>query len=323
MQGLVTVVIPCFNYARYLEQCVRSVVQQSHQRWECIIVDDGSTDDTPQVCARLAATDSRITFVRQTNRGLSAARNTGIRRARGDFVQLLDADDILEADKLKVQVEFLKTHPDTDIVLGEAAFFDANAPTHLRPRRRDGGIGTTRKVNGNGPAVLSALVSENICVVHAALLRRTVFDAVGLFDEALHAHEDWDFWLRCAVQGQRFSYVATGADRALVREHGTNMSWRRSLMFRTAISVRERVHLQLPDGLRMENARCVVELKSCLGVELLRAGEWRAGWKLYAEASRSAQRSPKTRLRLILLLPGAREAARLSRKMFSSNARRR
>jgi hypothetical protein len=178
-------------------------------------------------------------------------------------------------------------------------------------------------VNGNGPAVLSALVSENICVVHAALLRRTVFDAVGLFDEGLHAHEDWDFWLRCAVQGQRFSYVSMGADRALVREHGTNMSWGRSLMYRTAISVRERVHLQLPDGLRMENARCVVELKSCLGIELLRAGEWRAGWKLYAEASRSAHRSPKTLLRLVLLVPGAREAARLSRKMFSSDGRSR
>src|SRR6266513_1317656 len=124
MSKVVSIIVPCFNYARYLKECMESLVKQSYQRWECIIVDDGSTDSTPEVCARLSRWESRVTFLRHNNRGLSAARNAGIRQARGEFVQLLDADDLLEPDKLKVQVEFLDAHPDIDIALGEAAFFE-------------------------------------------------------------------------------------------------------------------------------------------------------------------------------------------------------
>ena len=107
MSSLVSVVVPCFNYGRFLDECITSLAQQSHKAWECIIVDDGSTDDTPEVCARLARSDPRIRFFRQHNGGLSAARNAGIRQARGVMIQMLDADDCLQPRKIGNQAAFL------------------------------------------------------------------------------------------------------------------------------------------------------------------------------------------------------------------------
>jgi glycosyltransferase involved in cell wall biosynthesis len=318
MRDLVSVIVPCFNYARYLDQCIDSVIRQSHQRWECIIVDDGSTDETADVCTRLAKMDSRVTFVRQNNRGLGAARNAGVRQANGEFVQLLDADDLLEPEKLKVQVAFLGAHPDTDVVLGEGAFFDDGFPRDIYPRTPDGIVAMTRRVLGEGTPILAALVEGNVGVVHAALVRSSVFQSVGLFDEILRAHEDWDFWFRCARKGHRFAYLSVEGDRALVRQHGSNMSRAKELMLRTAITVRERVHAELPNHLRAKNGERICDLKSALAIELVGAGKAREGWTLYGEALRSAHRKSKALLRPLLLVPGVGKAARLSRRVLSS-----
>jgi glycosyltransferase involved in cell wall biosynthesis len=312
MGGLVSVVVPCFNYGRFLSDSVRSLALQSYGKWECIIVDDGSTDDTPLVGARLSEADSRVTCVRQTNAGLSAARNAGIRLARGEFVQLLDADDVLEPEKLRVQVEFLEQRPEIDIAVGDAAFFDHGASTDVRPRP------SQRPADGQEDGVLGALVSENICVIHAALVRRSVFDSVGLFDESLPAHEDWDFWVRCAARGHRFGFVSLGKDRALVRQHGENMSASKDLMFRTAVSVRERMHPWLPAHLASENGQRLSELKWRFGLDLVRAGRLKEGWKLYREGLHSARRKCSVLLRLLLLVPGVPAAMRLNRRIFHS-----
>jgi glycosyltransferase involved in cell wall biosynthesis len=317
--ALVTVIVPCFNYGRYLEQCVGSLVGQSHAEWECIIVDDGSTDDTAKISARLAAEDPRVSLVRQENRGPNAARNVGIQRARGDLVQFLDADDILEPDKLKVQVRHLAAHDDIDIVLGDAAFFEDAASLRLGLRRWGGGIGgAPRRIEGNSEAVLEAFVSENICVIHAALLRRRVFARAGLLDETLRGHEDWEFWLRCALIGCRFSFVAAGNDRALVREHPTNTSGQSELMLRTAITVRERFDRHLPPAMKALNCGRLLDLKSRLGIELVRLGRTREGWALYKEALRTAPRRGRMLLRAILLVPGAAALLRLLRNLRPS-----
>ena len=314
MPRLVSVVVPCFNYGRYLNDCVASLTSQSYANWECIIVDDGSTDDTADVCARLRETDPRVKYVRQENSGLSAARNAGIRLTQGEFVQLLDADDLLETNKLKVQAEFLEQHRDTDIVVGDTAFFSASLSLGVRE-------GSRRVLNAShiprGPnGVLGALVRENICAVNAALVRRSVFDSVGLFNESLRAHEDWEFWLRCATRGQRFAFISAGGDCAMVRNHGSNMSTRRDLMLNTAISVREHMASLLPDHLAADNAERLSELKWRFGIDLIRAGRPEEGWKLYRDGLRSARRKPSVLLRLFLLVPGVAAAARFNRRIF-------
>ncbi|MBE9475318.1 MAG: glycosyltransferase family 2 protein, partial [Chloroflexi bacterium] len=110
MMPEISVLIPCYNYGHYLEYALESVTSQSYQNWEAIVIDDGSTDDTPQVTTQFD--DPRIRYIYQDNRGLSAARNTGLRSAQADLIALLDADDIWQAEYLAKMVTKLKMHPD-------------------------------------------------------------------------------------------------------------------------------------------------------------------------------------------------------------------
>ena len=305
--GLVSVVVPCFNYARYLDQCVASLTRQTFQRWECIIVDDGSSDETPDVCARLSAAEPRVRFVRQSNAGLSAARNTGVREARGEFVQFLDADDLLEEGKLKVQVALLERQAGVDLIVGPSAFFGREAESSVWPHAL---------LTEDADDVLSALVGENRFPVNAVLLRRSALDAVGGFDESLAAHEDWDLWLRCAIRGRVFAFASSERARALVRKHDANMSKAAELMWRTTITVRERIHPYLPAPLQRANERRLAEAKWRLGLWLMREGPLNQGWKLYWDGVQGADRKSDALIRLPLALPFVPNILALGRKLM-------
>lgn len=315
MAALVSVIVPCFNHGRYLAECVDSLAQQSYGDWECIIVDDGSSDNTAAVCARLA-TEPRVRVARQVNRGLSAARNTGINLARGSIVQFLDADDLLEPNKIATQIEVLRSDPRIDIVFGPAGFFGPDLGGQPRPRRRDGASGITARVHGEGEEIIPILVRGNIGVVNAALVRRRVFDTVGRFDEELRSHEDWEFWLRCAISGCRFAFVAGQGARALVREHRFSMSRAREPMLQTAILIRERLDGQLPERLRAANAARLAVARAALGVDLIRQGRKKEGWALYTGALSSARDKVRPAVQLIRLLPGVTTTARLVRSGY-------
>jgi glycosyltransferase involved in cell wall biosynthesis len=207
---LVSAIIPTYNYAHFVGRAVSSVLAQTYADLECIVVDDGSTDDTEQVVATFGAA---VQLVRQRNQGLSAARNTGIRAARGRYIAFLDADDAWHADKVSQQVALLDSHPDTAVVgcgvrhvsadgetLDERAF-DAQA-SDLRTQLRRIAV-RDFWVGGSGSG---------------ALMRRDVFDEVGLFDTSLKAAEDWDMWLRLAAR-----YTIRNVQAALVSicRHGT------------------------------------------------------------------------------------------------------
>jgi glycosyltransferase involved in cell wall biosynthesis len=285
-----------------------------------MVIDDGSTDDTPQVCADLRRSEPRVAYFRQENRGLSGARNTGIRRANGEFMQFLDADDLIEPDKLRVQVTFLNDHPATDVVVGPAAFFPSDQPDRLTPWAYRIGMD-----GGRDPAqdaVLGALLDENISVVHAALVRRTVFDAVGPFEESLSAHEDWHFWIRCVLAGRKFSFLAAARDRALVRQHGANMSRATPLMLRSRIAVRQMVNAALPERLRADNEERLAELKWRYGLDRICRGELREGWRLYSEGLRATRYKSRALSRLLLVIPGVPAAAQLWRSSFAARSER-
>jgi glycosyltransferase involved in cell wall biosynthesis len=309
---LVSVIVPTYNYARYLPECIASLSRQSHGHWECIIVDDGSTDETPTLCARLAQANNRIRVVRQKNRGLSAARNTGIRHAQGQVLQFLDADDLLEDNKLASQIAVLDRRPEVDVVVGPAAFFSGPSLAKTRPWVGEAPLHVLASDVLETRAF--AVVFGNICVVHAALVRRPVVDTVGFFDETLQAHEDWDFWLRCALAGKRFLVHNGTGDRALVREHGQNMSSSRDKMIRTAILVRERLAMRLPPALQVLNAERMAEVKWRYGLELIRAGRAEEGWSLYRAGLWTSRRKIYALSRLLSLVPGLSLAARRARE---------
>ncbi|MFQ3663766.1 MAG: glycosyltransferase, partial [Chloroflexaceae bacterium] len=187
-------IIPAYNSAAYIGQAVESVLAQTYATIEVIVVDDGSTDATEAV---LAPYRSRITCLRQTNRGPAAARNTGLRAARGAYLLFLDSDDLLAPTSIAAKVAFLERHPQYGLVY--SAWWQVD---------RDG----TRVLGEVHPArqgdVLTALLRrEFFFFPGAALLRRACLDTVGAFDETAYGTEDADLWIRLARAGYAFGYI--------------------------------------------------------------------------------------------------------------------
>jgi len=191
--SLVSVVIPSFNGARLLAEAVESVLAQTHPAVETIVVDDGSTDDTPALVARWG---DRIRYLRQANRGVCAARNAGLAAARGVYVTFLDHDDRFTPEKLARQAAVLDAHPDAGVVYTGWRFIDAEGrpfPPVAWPRHEGD--------------VLAELVIANFVFLGAVMVRRSLLAETGGFDEALRGAEDWELWLRLARHGARWACV--------------------------------------------------------------------------------------------------------------------
>ena len=241
--SLVSIIVPCHNYGVLLSEALESVLAQTHVDWECLVVDDGSTDSTPAVADHYSACDPRFRYLPRAHAGASAARNHGLRVALGEFVQFLDADDLLPPHKLEVQLAFMAAHPEVDIVYGDVRYFRHGEPAELS--HSFDMLDTTFwfvPLHGSGAPVLRPLLAENRVVINAPLLRRSVFEVVGNFSERLGAVEDWEFWLRCAAKGQVFHYQSTPETRTLVRVHPRSTSQNRPCV--VANVERLRVHLK-------------------------------------------------------------------------------
>ena len=248
----VSVVIPAYNYGRYIAETLRSVQAQTLADWECIVVDDGSTDDTATVADRLAADDPRIRIIRQVNRGQPAARNAGLAVARGRYVQLLDADDLLEPRKLQRQAAMLDAQPEMDIIYGGCRYF----PTDRPDERRYSLAGPDRPwmpcLSGAGREMVAAFLERNIVPINAPLVRRSLFLRVGAFRESLARADDWDFWLRAALCGARFGYSDEAGTLALIRVHGSSLTRRDRRLLPSMLQILENAAAgALPDDLAL------------------------------------------------------------------------
>jgi len=183
----VSVIIPTFNRADKVVRAVCSVLDQTFNDFELIVVDDGSTDSTER---RLEPFVDRIKYISHpSNLGVSAARNTAIENSSAPFIAFLDSDDYWMPEKLEVQVTFFKTHTDARICQTEEIWIRNGR--RVNPRKKH------RKPSGDifEPSLKLCLVSPS-----AVMLKRSLLDAVGLFDESLPACEDYDLWLRIACQ---------------------------------------------------------------------------------------------------------------------------
>jgi glycosyltransferase involved in cell wall biosynthesis len=189
----VSVIVPTYNQALYITEALQSVLDQTFPDFELIVVDDGSTDETPEILAGYH--DPRIRVVRQPNAGLSAARNTGLRESSAPLITLLDSDDYFFPDKLAVLSAYLDNHPEIGLVSGGTQIVDQKG----RPLRQV--IKTPRNVD------LFGLLSGNPFTPSAVMFRREWCERVGAFDETLRACEDWDLWLRMAYKGCAFAWV--------------------------------------------------------------------------------------------------------------------
>ena len=191
----VSIVIPTFNTASYIGETLASVMAQTFQDFEIIVVNDGSPD-TEELERALVPYRARFTYIVQHNQGLSAARNTGIAAARADLVALLDSDDAWEPRYLERQLEELHRE--------NLAVVYANATT-FGDRLRSGRLFMDVHPS-HGPVTIESLVSQQCNVMVSVLARRDVLLAVGLFDESLRSSEDFDMWLRVVNGGWRIGY---------------------------------------------------------------------------------------------------------------------
>lgn len=183
----VSIIVPVLNGASYIPKAIETVLAQSWEDFELIIVDDGSTDGTAAVVHTYD--DERIRYFYQPNRGLSAARNSGIRMARGGWLAFLDCDDFWHPEKLAAQLDVARRVPEAGLV------YCAASSTTM-----DGEVVCEIPALIEG-AVLPELLRGNRVAGSAssAMVRREVFDRVGIFDEELRCSEDWDMWLRVAA----------------------------------------------------------------------------------------------------------------------------
>jgi glycosyltransferase involved in cell wall biosynthesis len=179
---LVSVIIPTYNRGWIVRDAVDSVLGQTYADFEPIVVDDGSTDRTPQI---LDAYGDRLRVIRQANQGVSAARNRGIGESSGPLIALLDSDDIWLPKKLSVQVDFFKKNPAALICQTEEIWIRNGLRVNPGKRHRK-------------PSGMIFERSLELCLVSpsAVMVRRELFEKVGLFDESLPACEDYDLWLR-------------------------------------------------------------------------------------------------------------------------------
>jgi Glycosyltransferases involved in cell wall biogenesis len=238
---LVSVIVPTYNYGRFIGETLECLRAQTYAHWECVIVDDGSTDDTAEQVTRFMDGDPRFKFVRQENARQAAAKNNGLRNSAGQYIQFLDADDLIEPQKFEQQVEFLEMHPEIDIVYGSMRYFTTENPSDRLYWVWGENKPWMPEISGSGKEILTALVQQNIMVINSPLIRRSVVDAVGLFDNALPPAEDWDYWVRCAAAGMRFEFKDLPGTVALVRWHSSSSSQDRRRMYTSMLSIREKI----------------------------------------------------------------------------------
>jgi glycosyltransferase involved in cell wall biosynthesis len=217
---LVSVVIPCYKQAHFLGEAIESVLAQSHPRFEVIVVDDGSPDNTSEVAARYPG----VRCIRQENQGLSGARNTGLSESKGSYVVFLDADDRLLPRALEAGLECFEAHPECAFVYGDYRVIAVNGSVAGKSRQRV--VGKDRYLG---------LLQDNYITMHATVMyRRDVFDLVGGFDTSVNGAEDYDMYLRIA---RRFPIYGHGRLVAEYRGHDANMSYNSALMLINSVSV--------------------------------------------------------------------------------------
>lgn len=203
-QLFVSAIVPVYNGDKFLESTINRIKNQHYHPLEIIVIDDGSTDGTAEVAAKLKDSDS-IRYVYQPNRGPAAARNHGIKIAKGEAIAFLDIDDIWSDDKLQIQASYLADNPSVDIVQGLIQQI------------------TIPEEQSNNPASFEiASKAYQFINLGSAIYRKSVFDKIGLLDETLKYAEDYDWFIR--AWENNISKLVLDRVTLFYRKHDRNMT---------------------------------------------------------------------------------------------------
>lgn len=206
----VSVLIPSYNHCRYVAACIESVLAQTYRDFEIIVVDDGSTDGSIDI---LRGYGEQITLIEQANQGTQAARNAAIAASSGEYLALLDSDDIWLPEKLERQIAELDQYPNAGLIYSFAYWVDEDgADLH------EGGLIIGAPIRSDIPT-LSQMLLENPVPALTAVFRRVCLDYLHGFDPSLFGSADWDMWLRISAQ---WDVICIPEPLAMYREHPFN-----------------------------------------------------------------------------------------------------
>jgi glycosyltransferase involved in cell wall biosynthesis len=311
---LVSVIIPAFNISQYISDALDSILSQDFSDYEIIVVNDGS-HDTEELERVLKPYQQRIIYLtHEKNKGLSGARNTALRMSRGEYIALLDGDDVWLNNKLSEQVAFIQSD-NYDLVYADALLF-GDSPW---------AAGTTfmDKSPSVGEVTLESLLALRCCVVVSTVLgkRQAIVDA-GMFDEQVRITEDFDLWVRMALNRNRFGYQRQVL--AKYRYRGDSLSANRIKLNEGALRVLNWVKSR--NDLNERECEALERTATKLGsrVVLLRAklmileGDFSTARQLLSKA-----RKGSNNWKILLALFGLRAAPRLVQKLYTTRETKR
>lgn len=185
-----SIIIPCYNQAHFLSDCLNSLLEQNYQDWEAIVVNDGSNDNTSEVTKRYSIKDQRIRLVEKINGGLSSARNHGLQFATGERYIFLDSDDFLYKDCLEIVAIAAKKSDNNELIQYGYTYITEDKERIL---------GHAEAVKKN--PLIPEIFKGNLGPCHSICISKKLAHSVGFFDETLKSVEDWDFWMRAIKAG--------------------------------------------------------------------------------------------------------------------------
>ena len=249
---LVSVIIPAYNAARFILEALQSVNAQHYYPLEILLIDDGSTDETVDMVRR---NQPHVRIISQANGGVSAARNTGLREATGEFICFLDADDSWFPGKLAAQTAYLATHPSVGIVYHEWHIWKSDAAGTYHPPPAVDAHGSPESIVPD----LSGWIYHRLlmdCEVHTStvMMRRSAAREVGVFDTDLVTGEDYDYWLRASHHCEIHKLAATFSSYRSTPGGLTSMPPRRNNEYEVITRAVKRWGLASPDGSTISKA---------------------------------------------------------------------
>ena len=245
---MISVIVPCYNYAHFLNETLLSIQSQTYKDWECIIINDGSTDNTEEIANLCILKDNRFRYFKKENGGLSSSRNAGISLALGDYIQFLDADDTLHPEKFEKQLEVFNALPNLDVCYSDFLFFNDQNEYYRSEFPR-----TT--LNSN--PLLDFIMNwgfEFIIPIHSPLFKqRIIKETEILFDLSLKAREDWLFWITISQNTANFYFL--NEPLAFYRKHSSSMVHDPIFMMQNTFKACLKVYTLIPEEYKEEFSR--------------------------------------------------------------------
>lgn len=288
----VSILLTCYNHLPYLEECVRGIWSQTFTDYEVIALDDGSTDGTREWLMESVGNDPRVKLVfNENNLGTYATLNVGLKNATGEFIAVLNDDDLWAPTKLQAQIELLNQRSDVGLVHSDGDFIDAKG------ERMEGaplGFEFPRTETGD---VLLSLMYANKIIASAVLARKACFEELGGFNDRYFGSGDWEMWIRIA---EKWKVGFLSEKLTFYRVHGANAShrlnkiWLDDEMLRRWLNERSANYSHLDqNALKLARAHNM----ACLGTVLTLNGKPKEGREAFSESLRLDPTRWKSRLR--------------------------